>query len=206
MKKVLLITVLILATGSAFAQKRTGYIGTNAMTAVSIFDHPGIAFVTGFVIHKVGEATSMSIGIAPEVGYFVSDKLSLGLAVAFNHTSLKYNTMNTYSWGSWGINPYVRYFAISKGNFGFYLQGGVSYVFYGDDEYLYQNIDDEEYLLIKNIFYVGINPGISYKLGDSFGLTAAFGNLGYTYYGEDLSRFGLNVDMSSLRFGLFWTF
>ena len=111
--------------------------------------------------------------------------------------------MNT---NSWGINPYARYFAISKGNFGFYLQGGVSYVSYGDDVHLYQNIDDEEYLLIKNTFYVGINPGISYKLGERFRLTAAFGNLGYTHYGEDLSRFALNVDMSSLRFGLYWSF
>jgi len=204
MKKVLvLVAVFALTMGSAFAQKGTWYVGTSAMTSVTDLEEPGTAFVTGFIVGKAkdpffgDDLTVTSFGIAPEAGYFLSDKFSVGLGVAFNLTKVSEDRRGDVKTTSFGINPYARYFLISKGNFGFYMQGGLSYVSSKDDS------DDAEAF---NTFYIGINPGVCYKLGDNFGVTASFGNLGYTSYGEDVSAFGLNVDMSSLRFGLHYSF
>ena len=197
MKKVLvLVVVFVLAMGSAFAQKGSWYIGTSAMTSIDLDFGWESAFVTGFMMAKVDDETATSFGIAPEAGYFLSDKFSVGLGVAFNLTKLPVFGRDVKT-TAFGVNPYVRYFAISKGNFGFYLQGGLSFV---------STKADYEGAAALNTFYIGINPGVSYKLGDKFGLTAAFGNLGYASYGEDVSEFGLNIDMSSLRFGLHYSF
>ena len=204
MKKLLVVVaVLTFTMGSAFAQKGSWYLGTSAMTSATALGEDPTAFVTGFMMDKEGDAKTSVFGIAPEAGYFVSDKLSVGLGVGFNLTSEKANSdADAVKTTAFGVNPYVRYFLISKGNFGFYLQGGLSYVSSKLD------VDGAD---AYNIFYVGINPGVSYKLTDNFGINASFGNLGYTDFGkndadESVSNFGLNVDMTSLRFGLFWAF
>ena len=193
MKKVLVVVLVsVLTMGSAFAQKGTWYLGTSAMTSQKA------SFVTGFMFDKYDEAQTLTLGIAPDAGYFVADKFSIGLGLAFNLTSDKIDSdadaVNTIAIG---FNPYARYFMISKGNFGFYLQGGFSFV---------TSMVDIDGVDPVNTFYIGINPGISYSLGKHFGLTAAFGNLGYTSYNKDHDNFGLNVDMSSLKFGLSWLF
>ena len=197
MKKVLVVVLVsVLTMGSAFAQKGAWYIGTSAMTSVATFDNPGTAFTTGFMMDKAGDEQTMCFGIAPDAGYFVSDKFSVGLGVAFNLTSWKVDSdTDAVNTTAFGINPYARYFFISKGNFGLYLQGGLSYVS--------SKVED---LDAVNTFYIGINPGIAYTLGSNFGITASFGNLGYTNYAEEVSRFGLNVDASSLRIGLHYSF
>ena len=207
MKKVLVVLVLVVLTmGSAFAQKGTWYIGTSAMTSLTDLDDPGSAFVTGVMVGKVDDATATCFGIAPDAGYFVSDKFSVGLGVAFNLMSEKANKdADAFKTTSFGVNPYVRYFAISKGNFGLYLQGGLSFISCTADEpdpITWKPKSGDAF----NVFNIGINPGISYKLGDNFGVTAAFGYLGYASVGDDASAFGLNVDMSTLRFGLSWSF
>ncbi|MCL2510493.1 MAG: porin family protein [Bacteroidales bacterium] len=207
MKKVLVV-VFVLAMGSAFAQTGSWYVGTSAMTP---FQGDDAVFTTGFLMeNSPGDVTKTTFGIAPEVGYFVTDKLSVGLGVGFNLISDKAGKdADALKTTAFGVNPYARYFLISAGNFSFYVQGGLSYVS-STAEYI-AGVDADGKAKIEkadaiNTLEIGFNPGIAYKLGDKFGLTASFGKLYYKDLGEDTNELGLKIDASSLKLGLHYSF
>lgn len=194
MKKILLVVAMVaMVSGSAFAQKGKKYIGSSVQFAGG--NEEGIPS-TGIIVTKDGDLTTTSFGIAPEFGYYVSDKVALGINAGFNYTTFKIkNVSGTENFTSWAVNPYVRYFAVSADKFSLYFQGDVAY---GS---IKPNGGDSE-----DTFFVGVRPGIKYDFSNCFSLYTSFGELGYTDYGKDNNRFGLNVDMATLRFGLIFNF
>jgi outer membrane protein len=199
MKKFLTLAVVALMAVSASAQKGSMYIGTSGISAWSSDEEGylnGSNMLTGFSYSKSGDIKTTSFGLAPEFGYFITDNVAIGGSLGYTYSKVDIEDSDAVS--AFGIAPYVRYFLIQSGNFGLYLQGGGQYSFVDDGS------DDN-----TNYFNIGVLPGISYKFSDKFSATASFGWLGYenTKKGDaKLDEFGLQLDGSSLKFGLYYNF
>lgn len=198
MKKILVVLALSLFVTGAFAQKGKVYVGTSVMSPVSAlnpedrFDN----FQTGFNYTKKGDAKTITFGLAPEVGYFVSDNWAIGLGVAFNYKSFKENSdADNINTTGWGVNPYARYYACKADKFSFYLQGGFHYAS--------NKVKDQD---AKNQWGINIVPGVAYNLSEKFAINATFGKVGYNDYDNDHTSFGIDLNMSTLLFGLTYTF
>ncbi|MDR3236088.1 MAG: porin family protein [Prevotellaceae bacterium] len=163
---------------------------------------------TGFTSISQGDASVTAYGIAPEIGYFLSDNFVIGGSIGFTGYSRKDAQGNSIdeTHSTFAISPYVRYFLTKTDKFGFYLQGGFEYATTTDGTY--NGTDDYKI----NEWGIAILPGISYTLSDHFNLTASFGTLGYgsskgnSPNEEAINTFGLSLDGSTLRFGVFYTF
>lgn len=87
MRKLLFLLTLSLFVIGANAQKGSWYIGTTTMgitapeaTATGI-TATTVQMGTGFNYFKVNDAVKVTnFGVAPEVGYFISDKFALGFS------------------------------------------------------------------------------------------------------------------------------
>ena len=190
MKKTLLIAVALIVAGSALAQERKFYLGVCGISVPIVRTLEIPAFITGVSYRKAHDDKTTTFGIAPEVGYFISDRFAVGLGVGFNYTS-KDNRGTTSNVITWGVNPYARFYAVKADRFGFYLQGGVSYA----------SEKEESASEADTMFYAGIKPGVSYSISDRFTINATFGNLGYFDNGH-YSNFELSLSAATLAFGL----
>lgn len=203
MKKFLTLAVVAVMAVSASAQKGSMYIGTGNITMWNADEDgyiSGSNMITGFSYTKSGDVKTTEFGLAPEFGYFFADNMAVGISVGFNHGKVDYGVdgVDDGKLTAFSVAPYFRYFLVQKGNFGLYLQGGGQYTSVDDDS------DDK-----TNYFNIGILPGISYSFSDKFSATASLGWLGYenTKKGDrKLNEFGLNLDGSSLKFGLYYNF
>lgn len=193
MKHLILVAIVALSTLSVSAQKGTWYLGTSGIATATDGNDIVTGPMTGVTSKDYkGQGTVLNFGIAPEAGYFVSDNLAVGLGVFYNYSKfnpdaegasdIKYNTF--------GVNPYARYYFLNKGDFRMYGQLG----------FVYSSSDPDEGKS-TDYFEIMVRPGISYNVSNRFAINATFGELGYSQTKDYESFFGLNLDMSSLRFG-----
>ena len=207
MKKLFLIIAIAVSVVGAKAQEGTWYLGlggvspfggieSNLGTGVSLSPMTGFSSLTLKDDYKV-----TNFGIAPEVGYFINDQIAVGLGLFF--------TGSTYSpdvdgatdtkYTTFGFNPYVRYHFLAKGDFKAYGQFNVAYA---------SAKPDTDGAKALNAFEVNVVPGVAYSLTDNVAINATFGSLGYATMGKlkdngvEASAFGLNLDSSSLKFGI----
>jgi hypothetical protein len=192
MKKLLFFTLALVLGVSANAQKGSFYLGLNNISLWGGTDGIG----TGVAFQSQGDYSATAYGIAPEIGYYVSNKVVVGAVLGIGGVSVKDANDNPFSFE---ISPYVRYFLHQIGNFGFYLQGGIDFaqLSYGDAK--------------ETNWGIGILPGVAYSLSNHFSLTASFGELGYASSKLDsaadaTNTFGLRLDASTLKFGLAYKF
>ena len=140
----------------------------------------------GYWHDKVGDATSNSFALAPEVGYDFNSKWSLAGTLGFDYAKVGDKSANVFV-----VEPYARFKYFNKGNFTLFVDGGFGVAF-GDSEG----------------FKVGFTPGVSFKVSEHFSLLTTIGFLGYKndYYNGGGDGFGLNLKSSDLRFGFFYSF
>jgi outer membrane protein len=203
MKKLLIFTAVALIAISANAQQGSLYVG---LGNISFWDNGDGFTGTGIAVASQGDNSTTFYGLAPEIGYFLSDDLAIGTGIGIGGRSVK-DDDNTYF--SFEISPYVRYFIKRSDNFGFYLQGGFGFASTTNGKYRNANGDLKDNT--TTLFEIGVVPGVSYALSDNFSLTASFGQLGYSSSkaasaDDALNVFGLSLDASTLQFGLFYTF
>lgn len=110
-----------------------------------------------------GSTTVNMFTIAPEIGYNLSDKFSVAMALGYTHSDGSAN--------SWDVNPYVRYHFAESGRVRFFIDGGVKYT--------YTHLNGTKTDL--NGIGFGINPGVSLALNERLGLVAHFGELSYSH-------------------------
>ena len=146
------------------------------------------------------ETTTFSL--APEVGYTLSDKLDIAIALREDYASQKDGeSVNAFS-----VNPYVRYTFYQTGKVGFFVDGGFS-------------VGTQDNIVEDGIIYkseestttwgIGIRPGVKYAASDKVTLVASLGGFGYRQQkcGDvKVSDLGLNVDGNALTFGLYYSF
>jgi hypothetical protein len=123
------------------------------------------------------KTTASSFGIAPEVGYSLSQDLDLGLAFNFNTSK---NASDLKSSG-WKIAPYARYSFVEFGRFSVLGKGEI---FFGG-----ATRETNEGVKIKNestVFGLAITPVLKYSLSDHFDLLSNlnFLNIGFSQTSE----------------------
>jgi long-subunit fatty acid transport protein len=137
------------------------------------------------------EASSENtITFAPEIGYNLSDKWSIGLGINFASSE-----RNDFTTTSMGVDVYGRYNYLTTGIATLFVEGGVGFTAYNHDG--------------GNTFSIGVRPGISVALSEKLSLVAKTGVLGYSKNSDKAhggSSFGISVDNSDLSLGLFYNF
>ncbi|MCU0437008.1 MAG: porin family protein [Raineya sp.] len=180
MKKINLLTIaIIFATAmSSFAQTSKG----------TLFIGGGLGFTSKSEKEKTSSSTTdgdkiFSYSINPGVGYFISDKLALGLDFGFtgeNSTStqniivpveveLKTTLFN--------ITPYARYYWMVGDNFGFTGTLGVG-IGSGTTKTTITNTTNTTSKI--STLEVGFRPGIVFFPTNKVGLEANFGFVGFS--------------------------
>ena len=162
-----------------------------AMVALSAKAQVYVGGSLGFWHNDDGKGKTTSI-IAPEIGYNINPKWSIGGTVILSHTKLdKYNT------NGFGIAPYARYSYYENERVRLFVDGG-----FGLSSKKEFNSDERE-----GGFEIGLKPGFSLKLNDKFSVLAKCGFLGYRddyLMGEDGT--GLSLSGENLSFGLYYQF
>lgn len=177
MKKILLTALVAVASLTAKAQVwvggSLGYTNTKVETAL-------------------GKVKTNSFEVAPEVGYSLSDKVDLAIALGF--TSDKVTDMDAET--HFRVNPYVRYTFYQTGAVGFFVDGG----FWVKTT----SVDGE-----KAEWGVGLRPGVKFAASDKVTFVASIGALGYCGNVNNVDKaneFRVGVNGNDLKFGVYYTF
>ncbi|MCL2097170.1 MAG: porin family protein [Bacteroidales bacterium] len=192
MKKTLLIVVAVIMASSVSAQEGTFYVGLSGISVPMGSEETEC--ITGIAFDKSGSTSTTMFGIAPELGYFISNNWAVGLGVGFNYVNKDFGGGNSSNAILWGVKPYIRYYALKIEKFSLYLDGGLSYAS--------SKIKDQKAV---HIFTIGVIPAVSYNVSERFAINASIGGIGYSDYGNSRNRFALALD-SGLEFGLTFSF
>ncbi len=175
MKKILLTLTLAVASLAASAQV---YLGGEV----------------GFWRDYQDNQTTFSL--APEVGYNLSDKWALGIALGYQHVYTEGTKINAFT-----VNPYARWTYASFGPVNLFLDGGFDF-----GTYKVKDGGDA-----VNAWGIGVKPGLAVNLTEKLSFVAHVGFLGFRDADDELSSvynrgFGFDLDGNSLQFGLYYNF
>ncbi len=188
MKKVILAALVAVASLSANAQV---YLGGQI----------------GFQTSKKAEgADNISrFTIAPEVGYMFNEKWGVGLGIGFTTTNstdgfdeLNYaasRTKDPKSSSAFILAPYARFVFAKTGIASFFLDGGFGTAFLNNSR--------------GNIWQIGIKPGVKLSASEKVDFVAQLGMLGYSWKSKNAGKgnmFGIGVDNTTIKFGVYYNF
>lgn len=181
MKKLMLAAAMMVATISASAQV---YVGGSL----------------GFDSKKANENASSltNFSIKPEVGYNLDENWAVGIQLGYSSDETETILDGKFTTSKFEIAPYARYTFAKSGIASFFVDGGIQFTSLGSDAK-------------GSIFGVGFRPGIKIAASNKVDLVAKLGYLGYQSANEDAQaygfskdKFGLNVNGTSLEFGVFF--
>ena len=152
----------------------------------------------GFGSAKVGGGESQSTyKIAPEVGYNLNDQWAIGVALGYQKGSCNFGSFdfNPGETEVFSVNPYARYTFLNSDMVNVFIDGAIGFASYKD---------------LGSAFQAGLHPGIALKASDKISLVAHVGFVGFETYspkhGDSSNAFGLNLDSSSIMFGVYYNF
>jgi hypothetical protein len=206
MKKVLLSVVALLAFGFANAQeKKEGGAGLASGNIVLLGDF-------NYTSTSQDDVKSSVFGLAPGVGYMMSDNLMLLGSIGISTGTVSSPGTEDVKINGLGLNAGVRYFFTPADKFSLSIGGQLGYGSIssnlGVDEFGDQEVLADDVKTSTISFNVPV--GLHYFMNDNFAITTTFGGLGYssskadTDGAEAKNTFGLNLNMSSLSFGLLY--
>lgn len=210
MKKLILIFVAVLLAQFLLAQPGKGKkfiggsVGTIQTSTPSLFSN------------SVFDKRS-SIDVSPNVGYFINDKIALGISLDYGY--YKYSNQNRLTSGaavlgvdgaSYGGSFFARYYKSVTEKLFFTLQGNLSYsnaisnteMYYNDAINGSYTINQKE---IRNNYSLGINPGFEYFISPHLGLNTNIGSLSYSIVNSNnqstkQSTNAFNINLFPLKF------
>jgi hypothetical protein len=206
MKKIILTVAAVFALSFANAQdKKEGGAGLASGDIVLTAD-------ANYTSISYGDAKASTFGIAPGVGYMMSDNLmllgSIGISSGTADTAgddLKINGL--------GLNAGVRYFFTPADKFSLSIGGQIGYGSTSSN-LDYVEADGTPVLLGDSVktttISLNVPVGLHYFMNDNFAITATFAGLGYSSSKEDTddaeakNTLGLNLNMSAINFGLIY--
>ena len=191
MKKLSLALALVATTLTAQAQKGSWYIGGNAgfnSTSVTLEDKNG---------NSVDDVKQTSWTIAPEVGTFLTDDLSLGLGLNFGgaKADARNAAKDVEKTSLFGGTLYSRYF-FGSGSFRPFMGVNVSY---NAGKETLSNISAETENKLS-IFGANLNAGFAYAMSPCVTVVGSFGTLGFQNSVTENETSGAKVKENS--FGL----
>lgn len=179
MKKFILIAFAAIMGLSATAQDSKWYLG-------------GQLTVGGA---KVEDVSATEITVLPEIGYNVSENVSIGVQLGVDWIKVEDDKQTT-----WQVNPYVRYNYFKSERVNLFVDGGVDLGF--------GKVADETALQ----YGVGFRPGVEFCLNEKFSLVAHVGFLGYQGANDNAKamgspeKWGLDLSTNNLMFGFYFKF
>lgn len=174
---------------------------------------------TSNVITETDGPKQSDFSISAAGGYFVSDRLAVGLGIGFGVSTREEqlnpnlsieNRSNVFS-----VAPFVRYYIPYSESFAFFADVSLGV---GMGNYLEKirtgNIITEQKGTL-NALAAGITPGFNYMVHKNIGLEIRYGFLGYTsinqkedgsnpgdYTKVSISGFGIDFGLNTLNFGV----
>jgi outer membrane protein len=191
MKKLLAIGALALTVGYAQAQTTLGkmMIGGTVSYWTQKSESPMFD----------GEYTYTDFYFRPQAGYFVADRLAIGLALDINSHKREYpytpiNQINKNS--EIVFAPFVRYYKFTTNEkFAFYAEASVGYGFTktkadGGDDYN------------GNVFRTRLSPGFSYFFNEKWALDLELSGISYTSSNPNNDSDVDNDETTGFNFGI----
>jgi hypothetical protein len=194
MKKTALLFMFSLAFFCVFAQKsKTVGFATNDLIASG-----AIAFS---VIDNAPSSTT-DFKVAPSVAYFLTDNFALGFNLGYGSSRTKTSNVISDDNDLLEFGLHARYFFTPTNAFSLFSQTSFNYV----------SANDQLAKVKNNGFEFALAPGINYFLSENVALQATLGRIFYNTSKSDVqgaksnNTFGLNLDLSSISFGLNYKF
>ena len=205
MKRIQLIAIAWLSGLSIMAQPAPGKLffgGTlNAYSVVNKSKNGGSTEKDGTTNHMT---------ILPMAGYFLSDRIALGLRLGVDDLVDKTpgGSPDKVSTVTFVINPFARYYLIS-GTGGLFVEASMNTGIGSTKNYYATNTNTEN----VTDFSLGVSPGVYYYITGRLAIEAKFGWLGFesnvTKPGEDVkyiqNTFGLKLSPDYFIFGVTYT-
>ncbi len=138
--------------------------------------------------------TTTTFTVSPEVGYTLSDKWDIAVAINSTFASCDGESATNFS-----IEPYARYTFAKADKVSFFVDGGFGF---GSAEITSEGVLEDS----RDEFYIGVRPGLKVALTDKFAVVAKTGWLGYQQVKDVADSFGFNVNGNALQFGLYYAF
>ena len=170
------------------------YIGLNAQ----VFVGGSVRFNTSGNEHN-GTATNKSsnyeFNLDPSIGKFLSEKTAIGLAldISLSGDKTNYITESSSKASSFGISPFLRYYAIRWNKVSIFGQGNIGLALLNSSNKTDGvTTDGPKGTKIYLTFY----PGLSYDISENFSLETSLNilSLGYNY---TITKVGSTKDKSS---------
>ena len=142
-----------------------------------------------------GAKTESTFTISPEVGYTLSDKWDIAVAINTTLEDNGYENLTTFS-----VEPYARFTFAQMDNVSFFVDGGFAFGTKDVMNDITGKKDDQ------TSFKVGVRPGVKFAVNEKLGLVAKLGWLGYETVKDSHDAYGLNVSGAALSFGAYYCF
>jgi len=179
----------------------------------------GINFVNSTnKTNPAAESTRTAFAIAPEFGYKLDDKLGVGIVLGFGtgknkieNTTVNPNVSTETKSTTFSVKPYLRYQALTAGNFNVFVDGGLGFSTTSSDN-----------MKAAMDFALFVTPGIAYNVNEKWSIVAKLDDMFTFGYHKDavadvagapdapssisagLSTGGFNL--GSLTFGVYYNF
>jgi outer membrane protein len=193
MKRAIFVSVILCLFLHSYAQPAAG----------KIFAGGNISVQTSTNKDKNGGTTEVnnktfSYSVGPFAGYFLSDKIAVGLGLDIGGYVNKYpNSFNdkSTSFGV-GINPFARYYLLGE-NMGLFLEADITAGFGKNKMFAGDVSTSRNY----NSFGTSVTPGFYYYISPKLAVEATIGSIGYSYYSWETGSDTKTID-SGFRFSL----
>ncbi len=200
MKKVILSVAAVFAFGFANAQDATNTMDSKGFANGDTF----MSGTVGFRSTSTGDVKESAFTIAPKAGLFVTDNIAIGVELAYLSNKTENGVDPEATSSGFGIGAFARYYATPASDFSFVAELGAGYI---TSKYEQGPIEGK-----ANGFVVALTPGVSYFISSNFALEAQIGELSYNTTKPDVDgaestdTFNINLDLSSISFGLLYKF
>ena len=142
--------------------------------------------------HEDAKHSSTTFSFSPEVGYVLSETLSIGLPISINTSKTAYQkAWDQEGTTSWSVAPYARYTFFNSGILSCFVDGVLGFSGVQDDD---------------TTVSLAVCPGVAVSVADNVSVVTRLGSLGWNNQGGDGSYFGLNADTSISSVSLYYTF
>ncbi|WP_173073751.1 outer membrane beta-barrel protein [Tenuifilum thalassicum] len=196
MKRIIALSIILLLTSQVFAQL---FVGGNI----------GLSMTGGKVDNgntSVDKQKVTSFAFAPMAGMFLNDKLAVGTSLSFNlnNTKTPGNPEQIDRTTSFGVTPFVRYYAFTVNKFSLFAQANVGFAYSVEKSKVGSTTTTGPK---TSTLSINASPGIAYNLSEKVQLEAHINgfNFGYSRISvkdnnntDITNSFGLGVDLDNI--------
>jgi len=200
MKKIILTVAAVFAFGFANAQDKKE--SSEGFSKGDVFVTG--AFSLGSTNNKNNDEKTSSFEIAPQVNYFVTENISLGLSVGFASDKADVNGVDTQDDSSVSFGLAGRYYFTPASKFSVFGQLAAEYVSTTD------NLSTPEFKV--NGFGAGLGLGLNYFVSSNFSIETSLAVLQFASAkadvtgAENVTAFGFGGDWRAVSFGVNYKF